>query len=101
MRNLIRDAAGNYFEAANLSSEEEMVFLKSEVVLTIDWRLQYIVDEALQNGASVNNAEWAAAVCMDPMTGEILAMSSFPSFDPGKRDLLGRCTQKQRDRQGI
>ncbi|WP_286975404.1 peptidoglycan D,D-transpeptidase FtsI family protein [Acetomicrobium sp. UBA5826] len=86
MRNLIRDAAGNYFEAANLSSEEEMLFPKSEVVLTIDWRLQYIVDEALQNGASVNNAEWAAAVCMDPMTGEILAMSSFPSFDPGNRE---------------
>lgn len=85
VRTLVRDAAGNYFEMASTLSDKGSVFPKSKVILTIDWRLQYIVDSALQKGAEINQAEWGAAMCMDPMTGEILAMSSYPSFDPEDR----------------
>ena len=70
---------------ASTLSDKGSVFPKSKVILTIDWRLQYIVDSALQKGAEINQAEWGAAMCMDPMTGEILAMSSYPSFDPEDR----------------
>ena len=46
------------------------------VILTIDARLQMIVEEALR---SVGRA---AAVVVDPNNGNILAMASVPSFDP-------------------
>lgn len=85
IKTLVRDAAGNLFEMASALSGEEAVLPKSEVTLTVDWRLQYIVDHALQNGAADNGAEWAAAVCMNPITGEVLAMSSYPAFDPENR----------------
>ena len=46
------------------------------VQLTIDTRIQYIVEKALR---AVGRA---AAVVVDPNNGDILAMASVPSFDP-------------------
>ncbi len=43
--------------------------------LTIDLKLQQVADEALKGRKG-------ALVAMDPNTGEILAMSSAPTFDP-------------------
>ena len=48
----------------------------ANVILTLDARIQAITEEALR---SVGRA---AAVVLDPNTGEILAMASVPSFDP-------------------
>ena len=54
------------------------------VTLTIDVRLQRIVEEALAGrSSSSSGAELRrAAVLMDPRTGEVLAMASLPTFDP-------------------
>lgn len=48
------------------------------VYLTIDARLQYIVEKALRD-AGVGRG---AAVVVDPSNGEVLAMASVPSYDP-------------------
>jgi len=48
----------------------------ANVFLTIDARLQAIVDEALR---AVSRA---GAVVVDPNNGDVLAMASVPSFDP-------------------
>jgi penicillin-binding protein 2 len=50
----------------------------ANVYLTIDARIQFIVERALR---SVGRA---ACVVVDPNNGEILAMASVPSFDPNK-----------------
>jgi penicillin-binding protein 2 len=50
----------------------------NHVYLTIDARMQFIVERALRD-AGVGRA---AAVVVDPANGEILAMASVPSFDP-------------------
>jgi penicillin-binding protein 2 len=50
----------------------------SDVYLTIDSRIQYIVEKALRNVGR------AACVVVDPNNGQILAMASVPSFDPNK-----------------
>lgn len=49
----------------------------SRVELTIDARVQCLVENALRHVGR------AAAVVMDPNTGEILAMASVPDFTPG------------------
>jgi penicillin-binding protein 2 len=50
----------------------------NNVYLTIDARIQYIVERALRD-ADIGRG---AAVVVNPANGEILAMASVPSYDP-------------------
>jgi len=52
------------------------------IELTIDEQLQYIVERELEAGVRQHRAEAGTAVVMDPRTGEILAMASYPTFNP-------------------
>ena len=52
------------------------------LVLTIDETIQYIVERELDKIFAERQAKSAAAIVMDPKTGEILAMTSRPTFDP-------------------
>lgn len=61
----------------------------SDVVLTIDERLQAAAEralseqlEALSKSPKTRNARAGAVIAMDPRTGEILAMTSKPAYDP-------------------
>lgn len=49
--------------------------------LTIDRTIQYILEKKLKNGIDSYQAVSGMAAVMDPKTGNILAMASFPSFD--------------------
>ncbi|MDO4467995.1 MAG: penicillin-binding protein [Bacillota bacterium] len=51
------------------------------VNLTLDWNLQSVVENALQNTMEENNAESAWCIVMECDTGKILAWSSYPSYD--------------------
>ena len=51
------------------------------VELTIDVNIQQIVEESLKVLCEEQKPKTATAIVMDPNTGEILAMSSKPSFD--------------------
>lgn len=53
-----------------------------DVMLTIDARIQELVRMELARAMSEFTAEAAAALVLDPHTGEILAMHSVPDFDP-------------------
>lgn len=56
----------------------------SEIQLTIDSKIQNIVENELKNGIIKNGAESGMAVAMDPNTGQILAMASYPFFNPNR-----------------
>ena len=56
------------------------------VYLTIDSPMQFVLEEAVDNAMRQYSAAGAAAVIMDPYTGEILAMASRPTFDPNEYD---------------
>lgn len=49
--------------------------------LTIDWDLQAIVKEALEEGMRKAHSPVGVAIVMDPRSGQILAMVSLPSYD--------------------
>ena len=52
------------------------------IVLTIDETIQYLVEKSLKKEiANCSVTEGAACIVMDPKTGEILAMASYPNFD--------------------
>ncbi len=54
----------------------------ANLILTIDETIQYITERELDKMFKERNAKSAAAIVMDPATGEILAMASRPTFDP-------------------
>lgn len=54
----------------------------ANLILTIDESIQYITERELDKAFTERQAARAAAIVMDPKTGEILAMASRPTFDP-------------------
>jgi cell division protein FtsI (penicillin-binding protein 3) len=50
--------------------------------LTIDEQVQHIVERELRQGVQASGAAGASAVVMDPVTGELLAIASYPTFNP-------------------
>jgi len=54
----------------------------ASIELTIDEHLQHIAEREVRNGVEAARADGGTAVIMDPYSGEILAMASWPTFNP-------------------
>lgn len=52
------------------------------MITTIDRQMQFMVQAALERAVRANGALGGTAVVMDPTTGEVLAMATYPWFDP-------------------
>ncbi|HZE87043.1 MAG TPA: penicillin-binding protein 2 [Methylomirabilota bacterium] len=52
------------------------------LILHVDRTIQFLLDNTLKSGIEEYGAASGMAAVMDPKTGGILAMSSFPTFDP-------------------
>ncbi len=53
-----------------------------DLVLNVDRSVQFIVERELKNGVEKYGAKAGSVVVMDPKTGGILALASFPNYDP-------------------
>lgn len=73
------DAKGNQLELNDVYIEPQNGM---DLQLTIDINIQQSLERELDNVVSMFNPDMALAVVMDPNNGEILAMSSRPTFDP-------------------
>lgn len=73
------DAKGQRLEKAEnyVEPQEGM-----DIVLTINHKIQESVERELSNAMKKYNADGAWAIAMNPNNGEILALSSYPNFDP-------------------
>jgi cell division protein FtsI (penicillin-binding protein 3) len=54
------------------------------IELTIDEHLQHIAEREVRAGVQAARADGGTAVIMDPHSGEILAMASWPTFNPNE-----------------
>jgi cell division protein FtsI/penicillin-binding protein 2 len=75
-----QDAAGNELPACR--ALYEMPTDGNRVVLTVDLRLQRIVEHALVAARTQYRARGVSAIVMDPKTFEILALACCPGFNP-------------------
>jgi penicillin-binding protein 2 len=96
----LRGTAGEKYVVVNYLGyrQSESIFSQAEpgqnVVLTIDLEIQKVAEAALQKAqANVRGA----VVVMDAQNGDILAMASAPSFDPGHRIRPDPATKKTED----
>lgn len=75
----LRDAQGR------LKPTFDMVVKKpidgKDIVLTLDIGLQRILEYHLAEGVQETNSRIGCAIAMDPKTGEILALATYPNFD--------------------
>ncbi|HUP04420.1 MAG TPA: penicillin-binding protein, partial [Bryobacteraceae bacterium] len=53
-----------------------------ELTLSIDERLQYIAEEQIADTVKAHDAASGSIIAIDPNTGEILALASYPTYDP-------------------
>ncbi len=53
-----------------------------DLVLTIDRDVQFLAESELQHAIQEYGAQRGTIIIMNPRNGEILAMASYPSFDP-------------------
>ena len=79
-RGLLRDAAQR--PMYDVDAEVIEPSPGHDVRLTLDLVIQYFAEEALEDVVQQHNPEWCSLVCMDPKTGEILALASRPNYDP-------------------
>lgn len=77
---VIHDAAGRPI-LSKLNSNTGQTDGRS-LTLNIDRTIQFMLDEALKDGVERYGAAGGMAAIMDPQTGAMIAMSSFPTFDP-------------------
>ncbi len=77
---IIKDAKNNI--VSGFDPDEQEKFNGDNVYLTIDRKLQSIVEATLKSWVNKYNAEKGVIIVMDPNTGEILSMASYPDFDP-------------------
>lgn len=54
-----------------------------DVVLTISRELQYLIEKKLEEGVKKYDAQDGTVILMEPQTGKILAMASYPNYNPG------------------
>jgi cell division protein FtsI (penicillin-binding protein 3) len=54
------------------------------VPLTLDSRIQYIAERELKRTVTEHHCWTGSVVVMDPRSGEILALASYPTFDPNQ-----------------
>ncbi|MBW3550532.1 MAG: penicillin-binding protein 2, partial [Proteobacteria bacterium] len=85
-KRVIRDSRGRFVENVELI---EAARPGHDLVLSIDRRIQYLAHRELRNALMRTGATAGSVVVLDIATGEVLAMTNLPSYNPnalGVRD---------------
>jgi cell division protein FtsI (penicillin-binding protein 3) len=84
-RRVIKDRLGAVVEDIG---EQEPPIEGHDIQLSLDDRIQSVAYEKLRDAVIANKARAGSAVVVDAVTGELLAMANYPSFDPNDRRKL-------------
>ena len=70
----------------------------ADIELTIDRQIQFAAEEALAAAVGEHRAKSGVALVMEPDTGDVLALASFPRFNPNN---LRRTTVSERTNRAV
>jgi cell division protein FtsI/penicillin-binding protein 2 len=75
---VLRDAKRRKYRLETLRESEP----GQDITLTLDETIQYIVEKELEKAVLSSRAAWGTVIISRPASGEILALASFPNYDP-------------------
>ncbi len=81
--------------------DKELRTRQDNMALSIDVRVQHVLEHELGTAMKKFSAIGAAGLVMDVNTGEILAMSSLPSFDPNQPGAIDKDLRFNRTTLGV
>jgi cell division protein FtsI (penicillin-binding protein 3) len=84
-RRVIKDRLGNVVEAVG---ETVPPVDGSDLQLSIDSKVQFFAYQKLKDAVLENKAKAGSVVVIDAITGEVLAVTNYPSYAPDKRRSL-------------
>lgn len=76
----LRDRSGRLLFSDGIQDEQALA--GHDIHLSIDQGIQFVAERELRNAARTFEAKAGSVVVVDPHTGEILAMASFPGYNP-------------------
>ncbi|HZW86362.1 MAG TPA: penicillin-binding protein 2 [Gallionella sp.] len=90
---VIKDRRGHIVEdVANLRAPKS----GSDVILSIDSEIQYLAYRELKNAVNKNHAKAGAVVVLDAHSGEVLALTNYPGYNPNNRDKVSAQAMRNR-----
>ncbi|PIP40506.1 MAG: cell division protein FtsI [Desulfobacterales bacterium CG23_combo_of_CG06-09_8_20_14_all_51_8] len=90
---IIRDRMGGIFERQEACGSD---YEGNNLILTIDSKIQYIAETALQKSVEENNAKGGLAIVMSPKTGAVKAIANYPGFNPNAYHFFPKDTWRNR-----
>jgi cell division protein FtsI (penicillin-binding protein 3) len=78
-------------------ADSQWVDSGQNVVLTIDEKIQFLVEEELRAAVARTRSLAATVIVMDPNNGEILALANRPAFDPNEPQAIPELQAIPRD----
>jgi len=69
-----------------------------DLYVTINRSVQYIAERGIKNGVDRYKAKSGTVIVLNPLSGAVLGMASYPSFDP---DSWSKMARQIREEQGI
>ena len=84
-RRVIKDNLGRFIEQIGSGREPQD---GADLTLSIDTRIQFLAFNALRDAVREHRAKAGAVVVVDVQTGEVLALSNWPTYDPNNRGQL-------------
>lgn len=90
----LRDRAGRLIFSEGVKNEKSLA--GHNIFLTIDQGIQFVAERELEAAAHTYEAKSGSVVVVNPQTGEILAMASYPSCNPN--DIAQSSVEARRNR---
>jgi cell division protein FtsI (penicillin-binding protein 3) len=84
-RRVIKDRLGRIVEDVGMSREPHD---GKDITLSVDSKLQYIAYQSVKDAVAKFHAKAGAAVVLDVHTGEVLALTNWPTYNPNDRSHL-------------
>jgi len=90
----LRDRSGRLIFSEGVKNEKSLAGYN--IFLTIDQGIQFVAERELAAAAHTHEAKSGSLVVVNPRTGEILAMASYPSCNPN--DIAQSTVESRRNR---
>jgi len=84
-REVVKDRLGNIVETIG---DPQRPIDGSDIELSIDSKVQFFAYQRIRDQVIAQKAKAGSVVVIDTLTGEVLALANYPSYNPGERTNL-------------